>query len=115
MYDFSSKMSFLPFKESAKPIGKRFNNAGFDFKSFLLNSTDIFFLYLITLSNFILFKLLQRFFTKWSKGKEYVEKKLKLFQAGNFVELFIATFMIMFLCASLNVKNMSFSNWLESI
>ena len=115
MYDFSSRLNFLPFKESAQPMGKRFNNAGFEFKYFLLNSTDIFFLYFITLANFCLFKILQKLFANWSKGSQFVDKKIKLFKLGNFIELFMASFMILFLCASLNVKKMSFSNWLESL
>ena len=31
MYDFQSKLGFLPLVETNKPIGKRFDNAGFGF------------------------------------------------------------------------------------
>jgi len=58
IYDFGSKMGSLPLTESRRPIGKRFANAGFDYHSFFLNSSDIFFIYFMTLCNFILFKVL---------------------------------------------------------
>ena len=44
-----------------------------------------------------------------------MENRLKLFDFGNFIELFFASYMILFICAGFNVKRLSFSNWLEII
>lgn len=38
-----------------------------------------------------------------------------MFNAGNFIELFVASYMIILLCASLNVSSLNFANWLEAI
>ena len=44
-----------------------------------------------------------------------MENRLKLFDFGNFIELFFASYMILFICAGFNVGSLSFSNWLEII
>jgi len=62
---------FLPLEKTNIPMGNRFNNAGFEFKSLILNSADIVFLYLLTLVNFFVFKLLQKVFYKWTRGKRF--------------------------------------------
>lgn len=113
MYDIASYLSFLPLKSSREGLGDRFSNAGFDFKSFILNSSDIIFLFLITLANFMLFKLLKYPLQYSKKGKNFVEKKISLFKAGNFIELFLASFLILYLCASLNAMHASFENPIE--
>lgn len=68
MYDFASKLTFLPLVETKNPMEERFTNAGFEFQSFILNSTDIFVLYLLTFLNFMLFKFLQKAFRGWERS-----------------------------------------------
>jgi len=79
MYDFAKKLEFLPLADTLQPMGKRFTNAGFEYQSFLLNSVDIVFLYLVTLGNYFFFRLLHRLFSSWTKGKAFTAKKLQLF------------------------------------
>ena len=88
MYDIASYLGSLPLKESTQGLGSRFSNAGFDFQSFILNSSDITFIFLLTLLNFAIFKFLATLFRNWKKGKSYFEEKVSLFQAGNFIGLF---------------------------
>lgn len=72
------------------------------------------FLFLLTVLNFMLFKLIQTVFRGFGKRKEFIEKRLQMFNSGNFIELFFASYMILFLCSSINLVNLTFSNWLES-
>lgn len=58
MYDFASKLTFLPLVKTKNPMGKRFTNAGFEFQSFILNSADIILLYILTAMNFLVYKFL---------------------------------------------------------
>lgn len=38
-----------------------------------------------------------------------------MLDAGGFIDLFVASYMILLLCASVNVSSLTFINWLETI
>lgn len=88
MYDIASKLDFLPLPFTRKKEAKRFDNAGLEFKSFLLNSSDIIFLFFLTFLNQMILSLFRLMLSFNTKSVKFLSSSIRKFKFGNYLELF---------------------------
>jgi hypothetical protein len=115
MYDIAEYLTFIPLEITGEPQGDRFNNAGFEYKSLILNGADIFFLFMLSFISFMVYSTLKYFFARYTAVSDFFKRKVQMFSCGNFIELFDASFMIIYLCSFVNLESINASNYIELV
>ena len=100
-----------------KTMNEGFVNAGIDSASFILNTADVLLVSLTSFLTFFIYKGLVMLFKRLEKQKfqEYFEKKLIIFKGKSQTEVFISSFMMLYLCSIQNIYFINASNFLEVI
>jgi hypothetical protein len=70
---------------------------------------------LITLVTLLVYFILKLLLSFSPKAKKALDKKLDSYKYGVFIELFQASFLIVFLCAALNLEVANSENWVEGV
>jgi len=103
-YDAARWLTFLDLPETADSIlSDGFEDAGFDTIAFFLGTADILLIVLISLANYLVLKTLSLVLQPWKWGREKFQSKLKSFQGTIQIQLFLMSYMVVFLCSIQNV------------
>ena len=107
MLDINNLFMGLPLVQTKEEIlGENFFNAGFDNTSLVLGTADCIFIIVMTSIGFFLTKIFYIISVKIirsKRGARVFSSQISNFGLSNYIELFFATYLVVFMCACINV------------
>jgi len=106
---------FLNFSSSKQYFTDRFFDSGFDSHSFLLNTSDILFMFFVTTMTLLIYLAFFKIFCKSESGQKRLAAKMRSYKYGAYIELLEASYLILFHTCFLNCLIINSDNFVELV
>lgn len=102
-------------KTGSASFDDRFDDAGFDSFALIFNAGDIILIYFITFTTMLVYRVAKAMLKRRNSIQKILKRQLSKYSFGAFTEVFIASYLLVFHSAFLNVLQVNSVNILEFI